>query len=343
MKLDTEHRAIEAVARMLKEAGIRFEKRLEPPGPQRADVEFRLLASGETLFVSYHPGIAPLQLKSLLMQMRKMTGPKRLMGICVRRMTWSLLEACKEANVALFDLEGNAYLRLPGVYIERIRPSRENGPEPASGTVFTAKAARLVRAFLHRYPHDWVQANLVRETGLSAGYVSTLVKRLVGQGYASDRLGLLYLDDPERMLNDWVAHYRFDRHQRLSYAISASSYEDGIKKLGNELKASAEQFAWTGWTGAHLRAPYATPSHYMAYVAAAPKQMKSIFPVEKEGNVTLYVPQDEGVFQFTTSSKTGEIVSDAQLYVDLCRMPGRAKEQADALRHHCLEFSRMTK
>ena len=80
---------------------------------------------------------------------------------------------------------------------------------------------------------------MVRKTGLSAGYVSTLVKRLVGQGYASDRLGLLYLDDPERMLNDWLAHYRFDRHKKLSYAISASSYEDGIKKLGNELKAPA--------------------------------------------------------------------------------------------------------
>ena len=342
MNLKMEHKAIEAVARVLKEAGVRFEKQKRSFERHGVDAEFRLLASGETLLMTYHPGIAPLQLKWLLTRLREETGPKRHAGVCVRRITWSLLDACKEAHVALFDLEGNAYLRLPGVYIERIRPSRKNGPEPVSGTVFTAKAARLVRAFLHRYPHDWVQADLVRKTGLSAGYVSTLVKRLVGQGYASDRLGLLYLDDPERMLNDWVAHYRFDRHQRLSYAISASSYEDGIKKLANELKASAGQFAWTGWTGAHLRAPYATPSQYMAYVAAAPKQMKGVFPVKKEGNVTLYVPQDEGVFQFTTPSKAGEIVSDAQLYVDLCRMPGRAKEQADALRLHRLEFSRMT-
>jgi len=342
MRSDTEHKAFEAVSRVLEEAEVRFEGKRTASEPHGAGVEFRLLQSREGLLVSYQPGLAPFQLKWVLEHLRAAAGPKHHVGLCVRRMTWSLLDACKDANVALFDLDGNAYVRLPGVYIERIRPSRENGPEPTSGTVFTAKAARLVRAFLKRYPHDWIQADLVRATGLSAGYVSTLVKRLVGQGYVSDRLGLLHLDDPERMLNDWAAHYRFDRHRKLSYAISAGNYEDGIRKLGDALKVSVSHFAWTGWTGAHLRAPYATPTNYMAYVAEPPKQMNGVFPVEKQGNVTLYVPHDEGVFQFATASAAGEIVSDAQLYIDLCRMPGRAKEQADALRHQCLEFTRLT-
>lgn len=140
----------------------------------------------------------------------------------------------------------------------------------------------------------------MRETELSAGYVSTLTKRLIGQGYVSDRLGLLYLDDPERLLNDWLAHYRFDRHRKLNFAISAGTYEEGIEKLG-ALHGSGVSFAWTGWTGAHLRAPYATPTLYMAYVAQEPKKLKDVFPVEKQGNVALYVPQDEARFNSPTS------------------------------------------
>jgi len=342
MQSTSELTAQQAIKRILTKSGVRFDlKRMASPKAE-ADFELYFPINNERLLVEYKAGLAPFQLSGVLAHLRRQVGPRRRVGLCVRRATWTLLEACKEADVALFDLEGNAYIKMPGLYIERIRPNRGIGTEPTSGTVFTAKATRLVRAFLKRYPYDWVQADLVRKTGLSAGYVSTLVKRLANERYILDRMGLLYLDDPERMLDDWVAHYRFDRHHRLSYAISTASYEDGIKKLGEQLNTSVKRFAWTGWTGAHLRAPHATPSTYMAYVSNTPKKMNGVFPVEKEGNVVLYVPHDEGAFQFSTPSKNGEIVSDAQLYLDLCRMPGRAKEQAEALRHHCLEFSRMT-
>lgn len=252
-------------------------------------------------------------------------------------MSWTLLDVCKRLDAALFDMEGNAYLRLPGVYVERIRPIQAPSREPSSGTVFTAKASRMVRALLWRYPHSFTQSEIVKRTGLSAGYVSTLTKRLIAQGYVSNHMDLLYLEDPDRLLDDWAAHYRFDRHRKLSYAVSAGSYDEGIAKLDAALSEATSRYAWTGWTGAHLRAPYATPSSYMAYVSDVPQESKRLFPVEAGGNVTLYVPQDAGVFQFMND----HAVSDGQLYIDLCRMPGRAREQADALRHAALNFGDM--
>jgi hypothetical protein len=341
MKSSGQENVKEAVQRALKESGVSTAIRVYAETNGRV-LEIALPSVEETLLVEYHPGLAPYQVPSVLAHLRKRAKLGQSLGLCVRKLTWSLLDKCRESKVAVFDLEGNAYLRLPGVYIERLRPSQAREPAPSSGTVFTAKASRVVRAFLNHYPHDWGQAQLVRKTGLSAGYMSTLIKRLTGQSYVSDRLGLLYLDDPERLLNDWLAHYRFDRHRKLNYAISAGSYEEGVEKLGAALKGSGVAFAWTGWTGAHLRAPYATPTLYMAYVAQEPKKMKDVFPVEKQGNVALYVPQDEGVFQFTNESAAGAVVSDAQLYLDLCRMPGRAKEQAEAIRHARLDFARKT-
>jgi len=341
MKSNVKENVKKSVQRALNESGVSPTIRMSAENNVLA-LEITLPAIDETLLIEYHPGLAPYQVTSVLAHLRKRAKPGQNLGLCVRKLTWSLLDKCRESKVAVFDLEGNAYLRLPGVYIERLRPSQASQPAPSSGTVFTAKASRVVRAFLNRYPNDWVQAQLVRTTGLSAGYVSTLIKRLTGQGYVGNRLGLLYLDDPERLLNDWLAHYRFDRHRKLNYAISAGSYDEGVAKLGNALRGSGISFAWTGWTGAHMRAPYATPTLYMAYVAREPKKLKDVFPVEKQGNVALYVPQDEGVFQFTNESAAGAVVSDAQLYLDLCRMPGRAKEQAEAIRHARLDFAGKT-
>jgi hypothetical protein len=343
MKSRSQQVVIQAVGKILAEAGVCFEWKEGASDALGTGLEIYFPTTGECLLLDYRPGLAPFQLGSVLSHLSEDGVRGRSDGLCVRRMSWSLLDACKRANVALFDLEGNAYIKMPGVYIERIRPGRENVPVPAAGSVFTAKAARLVRAFLKRYPRDWAQVELVRETGLSAGYVSTLVKRLIGQQYVCNKYGLLYLEDPERLLTDWSAHYRIDRHRKLSYAISTGNYDEGLTKLGGQLEASGVRFAWTGWTGGYLRAPYSTPSVYVAYAAEAPQGMRGVFPVEKQGNVTLYLPHDEGVFQFTTPPKEGSIgsiVSDAQLYIDLCRMPGRAKEQADAVRHQWLDFSK---
>lgn len=342
MKSDLQRKILGAVGGVLEEANIAFERKSATSKEYAADFKLCLPTGAEALLVEYHPALAPYQVKSVAAHLGAYAGPNRHVGVCVRRVTWALLEACKESEIAVFDEEGNAFVRLPGLYIERVRPSRKEDVQSTSGTVFTAKAARLVRALLKQYPGEWKRGNLVRDTELSAGYVSILAKRLIAQGFMSDRFGLLHVDEPERLLDDWKAHYRFDRHRKLSYAISAAAYEEGIEKLTDALKKRGIPFALTGWTGAYLRTPYATATTYMAYIAEVPGDLKGMFPVEKQGNVALYIPQDEGVFQFTTNSDYGAIVSDAQLYLDLSRMPGRAKEQADALRKDRLDFTRMT-
>lgn len=152
MKSIAEDKVTEAIGKILKESGARFRWQKHNQSGHDMDLMLCLEPNGETLYVDYHPGLAPFQLKSLLAHLRKQAGAGQDIALCVRKLSWSLLDACKEAKVAAFDLEGNAYIRLPGIYIERLRPSRGGGPEPSSGTRSPAKAARLARAFLNRYP-----------------------------------------------------------------------------------------------------------------------------------------------------------------------------------------------
>jgi len=335
-----ERPAERAVRNLLEDAGIRF--MLVPPvatDSRSRDFEVQLPELGLTVLFDYHPALAPAQVQSIRQGLETLAGPQKELGIIVQRLSRTLLDACKQESIAVCDLHGNAWLRLPSVYIERWRPTpREN--RTSSGTVFTAKASRIARAFLARYPGDWTQSKLARDTGVSKGYVSTVVSRMLNQGYVSNRLDLLYLEEPDRLLEDWLAHYRFDRHKRMSYAVSISSYEEGIRKIHAQLRSEGIRFAFTGWTGAYLRAAYGVPPSVMAYVDDFPEQSGTLFPVARDGTLVLVQPHDGGVFQFTNDSEFGSVVSDAQLYLDLCRMPGRANEQADALRNRRLDFGR---
>ena len=148
-------------------------------------------------------------------------------------------------------------------------------------------------------------------------------------------------------MDDWVAHYRFDRHIRKEYAISFNTYDEGLQKLSDEMNRLKVKFAFTGWSGAFLKAPYGIPPLIMAYVESIPEidNSTALFPVQpgQGGNVVLYKPQDEGVFQFSDENSSFPVVSIPQLYLDISRMPGRAKEQGEVLREKLLNYEDILK
>lgn len=166
--------------------------------------------------------------------------------------------------------------------------------------------------------------------------------RLQSERYIYLLSGIVKLSDPDRLLDDWLAHYRFDRHVRREFAISFNTYEEGLQKVSAELARLKVNFAFTGWSGSFLKAPYGIPPVIMAYVEEFPDLHGSsvLFPLAKgqDGNVVLYQPNDRGVLQFSDKNDAFPVVSAPQLYLDISRMPGRAKEQAEVIRERLLDF-----
>ena len=141
------------------------------------------------------------------------------------------------------------------------------------------------------------------------------------------------------MLNDWVAVYRFDRFvKKQMFAMHFNNYDDGLFKLHNILQENHIKFAFMGPTGAYLRCPYMEQNIITAYVNELPYEMGKLFPVEKDGNVVLYVPQSERFFLGQQEIRNLPVVSDIQLYLDLIKMPGRNEDQAEYLRENILHW-----
>ncbi|MFA6293355.1 MAG: type IV toxin-antitoxin system AbiEi family antitoxin [Victivallales bacterium] len=255
-------------------------------------------------------------------------------------LTKGTFDACRSKDLFILDVHGNGRFRAGKCFYERFVATASPGKPRTSGTPFTAKAVRIVRTLLSNPTRPWFQSEIVKATGISQGYASNTLKMLRADGYISIIADCMKVEAPERLLEDWLAHYRFDRHQRRQYAISFSTYDNGLEKLAGELGKLGIKFAFTGWSGSHLRAPYGTSNQLMAYVISFPEEHQStvLFPVKDKGNAVLYVPQDDGVFKITNNVKGFPVVSDAQLYLDLRQMPGRASEQAEVLKEKYLSF-----
>ena len=351
MKIEKDilRQGLEILESILDEHGIAHSKVFEQDiGRRKWDAKLSLPELKRDILIEAKTVFQPKQINefaySLGFDEATQGGNENLLPLIIaRRITESAFDCCKKNKIAVVDLSGNVFLKLPGAIIERYRePKGENKHIGTSGTVFSAKASRIVRALLSCPKMSWDQARLVKETGITQGYVSRILAKLQSDRYLFLIGGIISLSDPDRLLDDWVAHYRFDRHVRKEYAISFNTYEEGLQKLSDELNRLKVKFAFTGWSGAFLKAPYGIPPLIMAYVGNIPDLHDStvLFPVQprQNGNVILYQPQDEGVFKFSEEANAFPVISAPQLYLDMSRMPGRAKEQAEALREKLLNY-----
>lgn len=320
------------VETILAERGMEVPE-LEYSRDNRADV---LLDMGETKIVieakrRFHP--------SGVKQLQSYTNDSAVALIVVAdRISEKTLDACKQEGVCIVDLHGNGWLELPGFYYERFVPSASRNRPVSSGTPFTAKASRIVRVLLEDPGRGWEQGTLIDETGVSQGYASKVIQLLKANGYIRINRGAVDVIEviaAEALLDDWAAHYRFDRHAIRNYAMSFKTYDVGLSKLDRSLHREQIKYAFTGWSAAHLSAPYGTSQQLMAYVDRFPES-DYIIPAQGRGNVVLYVPHDEGLLHSSINENGFKVVTGAQLYLDLLKMPGRASEQAAVVRDKLL-------
>ena len=302
---------------------------------RRQDAVVELAGTQKTLIVEAKSQFYPQHINQIVFsnQSEKDVNTKIIPLLITNLITEPSFDLCKKNKICVIDLSGNMLLDLPGIYIERYRKNKVIKDGGTSGTVFTAKASRIVRALLACPENEWTHSEIVEKTKVSAGYASRQIDKMKNAGYIQKSNNQIKLTTPDKLLDDWKKAYRFDRYRgRQFYAMNTGNYESGLGKMADSLKKSGISFAFTGWSGAYARAPYGTSNLFMAYVDRFPVESDVMFKVESGGNVILYIPQDEGVFQFATECKYGPVVSDAQLYVDLSKMPGRAEEQAEHLK-----------
>ncbi len=304
----------------------------------RNDVE--IIAGGQTFAVEFKAAATSEEIGSAtrVVQARSADGVVPL--IVVPYMGDAGQQLCRAAGVSWLDLSGNADIDAPPI---RIRILGEPNLYKRSGrpeSLFAPRSARLARVLLLQASRTWPQADLVRDTGLSSGYLSRLMPRFVESGYVEreqkERTNEYKVVEPDRLLDAWRADYNFSRHTILRGHVAARDGQKLLRELAVKLGAHETTYAATGLASAWLWEPFAVFRTVTLYLAALPDPdlLKRLGFQEgaRGSNTWLVVPNDEGVFTGSVDRSGVRCVSLIQTYLDLKDQPERAEEAAAELR-----------
>lgn len=250
-----------------------------------------------------------------------------------------VLEGCKRHGIAALDLNGRAWLRAPGLLVDR-RPlhgrSFSYGLEPRN--IFVGKSARIVRCLLTDRQRTWTQAEIVPRTRASSGLVSRIVQHLISQGFVEKTSSREFrLRDHLALLDAWQESDHFTKRTRTTlYAGFIGAPSDLAHRLQKWALSEAVPIAFTQWIAAWVRHPYTEPVVCSAYVSRLPEpatlDQLGLRTVSEGGKLWLHVPDDEGILTETQTCGDLTLVTDAQIYIDLQRTGLRGPDAAAALR-----------
>lgn len=250
-----------------------------------------------------------------------------------------VLEACKTRGISVIDLNGRAWLRAPGLLVDRrALPGRSFSYELEPRNIFVGKSARIIRCLLTDHDRIWTQAEIVTRTGASSGLVSRIVQHLISQGFAEKISAREFrLRDSLSLLDAWADADQFSKRNRTTlYAGFLGSPVELAKRLQEWARDESVSIAFTQWLAAWLRHPFTEPVVTTAYVSRLPDsaalEKLGLRPVSEGGKLWLHVPDDEGVLTETQIRDGLVLATDAQIYLDLQRTGLRGPDAANALR-----------
>lgn len=262
--------------------------------------------------------------------------------LCAPYVSPRVAEMLKSRHVGYIDLSGNCWLDLGFLLMERSgHPNRFKEPKEQQ-LLFAPRASRILRTLLENPAKEWTLHELAQTAGVSLGLVHRVTKALDERLFAEKRRGRFSLNDPGGLLDTWRSFYvgKRIRWQRY-YWPTLQDFRAGMREIAQSAKAAEVRYAFTGPAAASLLVPYLMLSGIHCYVDALKPELLNALraePLPSNGNLWFNVIRGEDVFLGSHQIEGLYVVSDVQIYLDLCSLGGRGEEAAESLREKRLRF-----
>jgi len=311
--------------------------------PSAGGVDFVLESTSRNLAVEVRRSSEVTSIRDALraLEEHRTAHPKSVPLVATLYMGPAGKALCAEKKIGWFDLSGNADISAPNlrILIEG-KPNRFKRPGRAS-SIFSPKAARIVRWLLIYGDSDWTQHQLTEGTRLDKGYASRVLATLRGQALIRQGGGGYTVNDRDLLLKAWESHYDFSKHRCIKGVMPARSGEEAMRKIASVV--GHDRYAATGLAGAWFIDHFANFRTASVYLRDEPGEKLygdlSFVPTEKGANVWLVRPNDEGVFDGRGEYEGVVCAHPVQVYLDLGGHPERAAEAAAHLRSTQLSWT----
>ncbi|MGJ8558619.1 MAG: hypothetical protein ACSHX3_00130 [Litorimonas sp.] len=246
-------------------------------------------------------------------------------------------ELCISANVSYLDLFGNVRIVADGLYIEISVPGRPKAEEKKLRSLFTPKAAAVLRVLFRDVEQAWKVVDLAEASNASMGHVSNVRKKLLEQDWAVDDEGGIRLSQPYETLAAWRDEFTVAtlQTQDLYTHWHGAELEERLADVLNVRKGNPRCMLSRQSAATHY-APFlrdATQALMCDRAGVdAVRNALDLDRVSSGGNVNLRIIKDMTLFSDATILDNGLCVTDPlTTYLDLWSGSERDKEAAEHL------------
>lgn len=244
---------------------------------------------------------------------------------------------CADHDVAYLDLLGNTHLAFGDVYIDRAVADQPKSETRALRSIFTPKAAAILRVMLRDPDRAWRVVELAEKARASLGHVSNVRKALLSWELIEKREEGVVLINPDGLLKMWRGNYRQPRGRRIKeYTRFHGRQLD--ERLRGKLNPypHAPRAIYSSNSAAGWLAPFARDGMHSLYAdeqgAQLLRDVLELTPAAIGPNVALCEAFDDSLFDDAVEpSPSIFCTSPVTTYLDLWNGNERQREAASHL------------
>ena len=251
---------------------------------------------------------------------------------------------CTDHDVAYLDLVGNAHLAFDNVYIDRAVADRPKSETRALRSIFTPKAAAILRVLLRDPDRAWRVTDLAEAANASLGHVSNVRKALLEREWIEKRGNGVITAQPDALLRTWRENYRQPAGHRIS-GYTLFHGEQLSKQLSGKLNPEPQhpRAVYASNSAAQWFAPFSRGGTHSFYAdepgAGMLKDALKLTHAAKGANVVLLIPNDESLFEDAVQPAPGIFCTSPIItYLDIWNGNDRDREAADHMASKCFPW-----
>lgn len=239
--------------------------------------------------------------------------------------------------MAYLDLVGNTHLTFGDVYIDRAVADQPKSETRALRSIFTPKAAAILRVMLRNPDRPWRVVELAERAQASLGHVSNVRKALLSRELIEKGEEGVVLIDPDGLLKMWRGNYR-QPQWRLIKEYTRFHGRQLDERLRGKLNPylNAPRALYSSNSAAGWLAPFARDGTHSFYADEQGVQLLrdvlELTPAAIGPNVALCEAFDDSPFDDAVEPSPGIFcTSPVTTYLDLWNGHERQREAASHL------------
>jgi Transcriptional regulator, AbiEi antitoxin, Type IV TA system len=246
------------------------------------------------------------------------------------------IKICRQEGVGYLDFSGNCLLNFDFVFINKTGRAATGTKRKKFRSWYSPRIERVLRSIFMHPQRVWKIRELALEAHVTAGQAFSIKRHLGERGWLEEFKHGFALARPDLLLDEWSENYLPARNVERVFSSRRTVIEIEAM-LASICQEQIIPYALNGFSAAMRFDPLFHYDRVSAYVLSDLSKVISALELTEsagKGNVSLWIPYDEGVLRGAEQFDHAKITSPIQTYLDLIGLEGRGEKGAGYIWQH---------